>query len=100
MEDLVENDPYRLKVDEGNDQNNDNIAYDYFICYKKDNAILDYMNPKDAVDLIFQVADNLGNKRHCDSDNDSEDSNRESANGNDYPDESSPDEDDEDYDSD
>lgn len=59
------------------------FTYDYFVCRRdrRDNKLFD-MDAKAAVDLIFQVADNM------DLDKDSADSNRESADANDYPDES------------
>lgn len=57
---------------------NSNITYDYFVCVKKNNAIYDL---DDADKLDYQVED-----KYC-SDHDSEDSNRESADANDYPDE-------------
>ena len=59
------NDPKQDKKEkvDTNDTDGENIAYDYFVAYKTPgNQILDYMNPKDAVDLIFQVADNIGRK--------------------------------------
>ena len=92
LEDLVANDTKQDKKDkvDSTEPDGENIAYDYFVAYKtNNNTILDYMNPKDAVELIFQVADNIGKKYGCDSDNDSEDSNRESADGNDYPEDAS-----------
>lgn len=53
-----------------------NIAYDYFVCVKKDGVIFDIDQDQTAYEVQGQI-----------SDHDSEDSNRESASANDYPDE-------------
>ena len=69
-----------MQLDSQQQAEDSNITYDYFVCVKKNDLIYD-IDGKDEIELNYQVQD-----QYC-SDHDSEDSNRESADANDYPDE-------------
>ena len=78
MEDLVATDKNTSEVEAGAE-----FTYDYFVCLRSrqnPNQLID-LDAEDEAHRLFEIADNVQ------SDKDSEDSNRESAECNDYPDE-------------
>ena len=75
------------QVEMMNQPEDSSITYDYFLCVKRNDMIYD-IDGKDQFELCEEAHN---------SDHDSDDSNRSSADGNDYPDEDNEEAEEDDY---